>query len=95
MSHVDETATMMVWAENQGKRGSSEVASCLKTIFDSKTFGAKCLILWSDGCAGQNKNYTMTGFLISLESTALLTTGFLYMDILKFQMIVTSLKLKN
>ena len=64
--NVDETATMMVWAENQGKHGSSEVASCLKTIFDSRKFGAKHLILWSDGCAGQNKNHTMTGFLISL-----------------------------
>ena len=27
---------------------------------------AKYLLLWSDGCAGQNKNHTMVGFLASL-----------------------------
>ena len=45
---VDETATMMVWAENEGKRGSCEVASCLQRIFDVRRSGAKHLILWSD-----------------------------------------------
>ena len=63
---VDNTATMMVWAENEGKRGSCEVASCLRRIFDVRRSGAKHLILWSDGCAGQNKNHTMVGFLASL-----------------------------
>ena len=63
---MHDNSTMMVQAENQGKRGSSDVVSCLQTIFDSRKFGAKHLILWSDGCADQNKNYTMTGFLSSL-----------------------------
>ena len=64
---VDETATMMVWAENQGKRGSCEVASCLQNVFAMRQSGAKHLLLWSDGCAGQNKkNHTMVGFLTSL-----------------------------
>ena len=64
--NVDKTATMMVWEENEGKRGSCEVASCLQRIFDVRRSGAKHLILWSDGCAGQNKNHTMVGFLASL-----------------------------
>ena len=45
----------MVWAENNGRRGSCEVASCLNQIF-MKRSGANNLVLWSDGCAGQNKN---------------------------------------
>ena len=64
--NVDKTVTMMVRAEIEGKRGSCEVASCLQRIFDVRRSGAKHVILWSDVCAGQNKNHTMVGFLASL-----------------------------
>ena len=30
---VDETGIMMVWAENEDKRGSHEVSTCLKNKF--------------------------------------------------------------
>ena len=49
--NVDKTATLMVW---EGKQGSCEVASSLQRIFDIRRSGVKHLILWSDGCAGQN-----------------------------------------
>lgn len=49
-----------VWDESIAKRGANEVSSCLYDFI--KTFaekGAKEFRLWSDNCAGQNKNRIM------------------------------------
>ena len=52
---------MYMWHETVAKRGSSEVASCLKKWLDEEyakgDFGR--LISVSDNCAGQNKNINL------------------------------------
>ena len=53
---VSERGLMYVWSELTAKRGLSEVASCLLKCFASLKTGASSLILYSDGCGGQNKN---------------------------------------
>ena len=61
------TGTMYCWDETTSKRGSNEVASCLlHYINNSIADEVKTLYLYSDGCGGQNKNYTIIHFLHSL-----------------------------
>ena len=59
--------TMYVWDESTAKRGSNEVASCLlHYITNYLSEDVEMLYLYSDGCGGQNKNYTIFWFLQSL-----------------------------
>ena len=51
---------------NNCKAGSSEVASCLDLCFSQRCTGAKNLVLFSDGCGGQNKNRIICAFLLKL-----------------------------
>ena len=52
---------MFVWPENLAKRGSNEIASCLyKYIEDCVSKEIKDLVIFSDNCAGQNKNLNIT-----------------------------------
>lgn len=54
-----------LWHEGLGKRGSSEIGTCLKIYLDNlNTTGKKEAMLFADGCPGQNKN--------SIIATALL-----------------------
>lgn len=53
----ERKGTMYVWNETSGKRGSSEVASCLDhyvtNVLDPHFTN---LVIFSDNCSGQNKN---------------------------------------
>ena len=52
---------MFMWPENVAKRGSNEVASCLyKYIETYVNPKIKELVIFSDNCAGQNKNLNIT-----------------------------------
>ena len=54
------TGHMFVWPENLAKRGSNEVASCLyKYIDNCINQKIKELVIFSDNCAGQNKNFNL------------------------------------
>jgi len=55
----DNTASMLIWPETVAGRGSEEIASCLLKYFDMTNFAAKKLVLYSDNCCEQNKNYTV------------------------------------
>ena len=63
---VTDKAIMHLWDETTAKRGSSEVASCLDRCFTKRCTGAKRLVLFSDGCGGQNKNRIVCTFLLKL-----------------------------
>ena len=53
-------ATMYLWNETQGKRGSAEIARCLQHyISNYLDLNVKYLKLFSDNCPGQNKNINM------------------------------------
>ena len=47
-----------VWTENDANRGSNEVASCLYDYMSKRVacLGVNEFLLWSDNCAGQNRN---------------------------------------
>lgn len=63
---VSDVGIMHLWDETTAKRGSSEVASCLHCCHSQRHTGAKHLVLFSDGCAGQNKNRIIATFLLKL-----------------------------
>ena len=49
-----------VWVENEAGRGAREIASCLTKFLGTHLQDkAEELILWSDSCGGQNRNYIM------------------------------------
>lgn len=54
----DNTATMCVWPEHVGSRGADEIGSCLlRSLRLTVRDGKKNLVVWSDCCSGQNKNF--------------------------------------
>ena len=63
---IADEGIMHLWDETTAKRGSSEVASCLQRCLSQRSTGAKSLVLFSDGCAGQNKNRVIATFLLKL-----------------------------
>lgn len=53
----DNSACMCMWGENVAGRGASEKASCILWYFENHSYDAiDELIVWTDSCAGQNKN---------------------------------------
>lgn len=52
---------MMTWTENVAKRGSNEILSCLFE-FVNNIEPMKHMVVWSDSCAGQNKNFNLIAF---------------------------------
>lgn len=60
------TATMFTYDETVGRKGQNEVASLLFKYLRSNDVTTANLILISDGCAGQNKNYVLMKFLYLL-----------------------------
>lgn len=60
------TAYMCVWNEGMGGRGSNEVVSCILRFLNSIDVPQNRLVLWTDNCAGQNKNKVMIMLFIFL-----------------------------
>ena len=57
---------MYMWDETVAKRGSSEVASCLRHFFETYRTGAKSLVSYSGSCGRQNKSLTILGLYSEL-----------------------------
>ena len=58
---------MFVWDECTARRGSIEIASCIyKFVTTLVPPTIKKLVIFSDNCPGQNKNYTMILFYLHL-----------------------------
>lgn len=62
----NNNATMFSYDETVGRKWQNEVASLLFQYLRSNDVTTKNLILISDGCAGQNKNYVLMKFLYLL-----------------------------
>ena len=58
---------MYMWNETVAKRGSSEVASCLRHFFETYRTGAQSLVSYSGGCGRQNKSLTILGLYSELH----------------------------
>ena len=52
----DKKASYFIWSETDGKRGSNEISTCLNLYLQSLGPEIEHVILYSDSCAGQNKN---------------------------------------
>ena len=62
-----DDAHMYVWTEGDAKRGCNEVLSCLNDYMEHKLRdGVKTLYIFSDACAGQNRNKTMMQYLYTM-----------------------------
>ncbi|CAH2002700.1 unnamed protein product [Acanthoscelides obtectus] len=60
-----EQGHMFLWTENQAKRGADEVASVLfKFLKDKKDVDH--LVVFTDNCPGQNKNWQLMAFWLQL-----------------------------
>ena len=61
-------ASMLLWPETVAGRGSDEIASCLLKYLNATEFNvdAKKMIIYSDNCCGQNKNYTIMSLWLYL-----------------------------
>lgn len=57
---------MFMWTEDKAKRGSSEVASVLFKFFRKNPPKAKKLLIYTDNCAGQNKNWVIMSFWLQM-----------------------------
>ena len=55
---------MYIWDEVTAKRGSVEIASCLSHWIEENHTDEINLVLFSDNCAGQNKNINMVLLLL-------------------------------
>lgn len=56
-----------VWTENNGKRGAQEISSCIiKYVQDHMDSNITDLVLYSDCCAGQNRNIKLTLALLKI-----------------------------
>lgn len=56
---VNNKGFMYMWSENIGKRGSDEIASILYKHFKAWGPFPKNLIVYTDNCGGQNKNWVI------------------------------------
>jgi hypothetical protein len=56
---VNDKGYMYMWCENTGKRGSDEIASILFKHFKKRERLPKNLIIYTDNCGGQNKNWVL------------------------------------
>lgn len=63
VTKIGETANFFTWTEDMANRGSNEVCSALLTFIEHNEKIQKGeisnLIIWTDSCAGQNKNFQM------------------------------------
>jgi len=53
----DSRAYFQIWTEDEGQRGCEEVGSGLLAFVEAANLRGKQLIVWSDSCGGQNKNF--------------------------------------
>ncbi|XP_072387218.1 uncharacterized protein [Diabrotica undecimpunctata] len=56
---ISGKAFMYMWPENIAKRGSDEIASILYNHFRTNRPTANKLIVYTDNCSGQNKNWSL------------------------------------
>lgn len=60
-NECEKKGYMYVWSENMASRGASEIGTCLIKHFEENVSpDIKHIILYSDGCGGQNRNIKLT-----------------------------------
>ncbi len=63
-----------VWDETQAKRGTAEISSCISLYLSTLKPSVKTVTMFSDCCAGQNRNQFMTvALFLAVQNTPLIT----------------------
>ena len=64
--------TMYMWSEDIAGRGSEEMASCVSAYIEDLVNGTEVeeIVMYSDSCGGQNKNFTMLSLMHLLVASA-------------------------
>ena len=57
ISNKTDKGFFHLWTEDEGGRGCDEICSSLMVFLDTAGINGGHLIVWSDSCAGQNKNF--------------------------------------
>ena len=57
---------MYVWDETVGSRGSQEISACITKHIQSRCSNAKHVVMYSDTCTGQNRNWKVALSLMKL-----------------------------
>lgn len=82
-------AYCFAWSELNGKRGSSEIGTCLYKWFEGMNPEVKHITIFSDTCGGQNRNQNIVALLLYLvQKTSIdviehkfLESGHSYMEV--------------
>ena len=70
-----------MWHEGQGGRGSCEIASAMEKFLTSLPNSVKRVILYSDTCAGQNRNQKFSAMCLSaVQNCSIGTIDHVYME---------------
>lgn len=64
-----DSGIFYVWDETVASRGSQEISSCLLKHIKSQAQHKKHVVIYSDTCAGQNRNFNVTLSLMTLLQT--------------------------
>ena len=57
---------MFIWDEVTAKRGAIEMYSCISKFFETYVRNdVRKIIMFSDNCSGQNKNFTLLMFYLT------------------------------
>lgn len=67
-------ASMFMWHEGEGGRGSQEIGSCLLQYAQGLPSSTKHLIAFSDNCGGQNKNHNTIKYWMHIISKTKIET---------------------
>ena len=66
MVKVIQALLDLSWSEDIASHGSDDICSCLRRYFQENDIKGEVLIAFSDNCGGQNKNWTVEAFSLSL-----------------------------
>ena len=65
----DKKVACYLWSETDAKRGSNEIGTCIYKYIKSLPPHVKHVCLYSDSCAGQNRNRYVANLLHHIVST--------------------------
>lgn len=77
---VTHKTSCYVWNQTIAKRGSNEIASCLKKYIEDLPATVRTLYLFVDNCSGQNKNRFVVEMLSILAMEKNLVINLIFLE---------------
>ena len=67
---ISKHANNYIWNETEGKRGSSEIGTCLYQFINAQHLNITHFIFFSDSCGGQNRNIYVSSLFHHIVRTS-------------------------